>query len=69
MPEMPETVERRLVDIAEFVTRARSVVHKNDEGDAEFAPAPEAPGRFVRQLHGLAAGLAVIHGRTSITAV
>jgi hypothetical protein len=67
MPETPASVERRLIEVAEFVTRARSVVQKDEYGNAEFAPSPEAPGRFVRQLHGLSAGLAVIDGRTTIT--
>src|SRR4029453_703715 len=58
MPVMPDDVEDRLIELAQFITRARSVVHKDEDGEGEYAPAPEAPGRFVRQLHGLAAGLA-----------
>jgi hypothetical protein len=66
LPAAPEHLQQRLIDIADFVTRARSIVHKDEKGDAESAPNPEVPGRFVRQLHGLAAGLAVVHGRALI---
>jgi hypothetical protein len=67
MPETPEQLYERLGAIADFVTRARSVVHKDDAGNPEYAPQPEAPGRLVRQLHALAAGLAIVHGRREIT--
>jgi len=67
LPTTPVDVEQRLIDVAEFVTRARSVVHKTEDGESEFAPPPEAPGRFVRQLHGLAAGLAAVEGRSEVS--
>jgi DNA-binding transcriptional ArsR family regulator len=66
-PRTPDHIEHRLTDIADFITQARSVVQKDDRGEPEYAPPPEGPGRFIRQLHGLAMGLAVINGRDEIS--
>ena len=61
----------KLIETVAAIQTSRAAVSARDPHAADpqrvQAPAPEAPGRFVRQLHGLAAGLAVIHGRTSIT--
>ncbi|MGB2713501.1 MAG: hypothetical protein WBC51_04935 [Vicinamibacterales bacterium] len=69
-PTLSPDSRQQLVEIAEFSTRARSAVVRNGyTRQFEYTPDdPEGPGRFVKQLHGLARGLAVIERRTEISA-
>jgi hypothetical protein len=66
-PEIPEWILDAITQHADFVTRARSaVVRDNYSREIESTPEPEMPGRFGRQLASLACGLAKIHGRVVV---
>jgi hypothetical protein len=67
-PALPERYKQQLARIADFSTRARTPVVRGFSRQFEYAPEdPEGPGRFVKQLCGLAAGLALIDGRNEVS--
>lgn len=62
----PETVNS-LVELADFVTRARSGVFRDGfKRELEYVPEPEAPTRFAKQMLALASGLAVVLGHDEV---
>jgi DeoR-like helix-turn-helix domain len=66
-PDASEAVQDRLVQIADIVTRARSAVERGGyKHELDYAPEPEMPGRFARQLASLVRGLALLDRRTEI---
>jgi hypothetical protein len=66
-PAIGGEVTEPLVQLADFVTRARSGVFRDGiKRELEYVPEPEAPTRFVKQMVALASGLAVVHGRDAI---
>jgi hypothetical protein len=61
VPEMPQAVEDRIVNVADIVTWARSAVHRDRfTRDIEVAPEPEGPSRFAKQLASLWRALTVM---------
>jgi hypothetical protein len=65
MPKIDQTTKDQIVDLAEFVTRARTPVERkkfsrDDRIEMKFTP--EMPPRFVKQVLGLAMGLMVVNG-------
>ena len=53
--------------MANFVTAVRSPVQRDrDKRDLEYAPEPEMPARFARQLAALAEGVAAVCGKSRV---
>ena len=58
---------QELAQLADFVTRCRTGVERDPSGrELLYAPEPEMPARFVRQLLSLARGCALINGRDHV---
>lgn len=67
-PEVPEEQQETLARLADYVTRARSGVERDRyRRELDYAPEPEMPARFAKQLFSLARGLAVVRGRNEVT--
>jgi IclR helix-turn-helix domain len=66
--DIPEPIESRLAALAAFTARARSGVMWSPQGEIEYIPAPEGPGRIAKQLATLAKGLAIVRETTIVTA-
>lgn len=63
-PTVNKTVQRAIVELAEFATRARSAVKRNQysrDKDQETPPTLEMPTRFAKALICVAYGLLLIH--------
>jgi hypothetical protein len=58
--ELPDTLTEHLVVLADMVTRARSGVPRDYNGNLSFIPEPEAPTRLAKQLAQLGAALLAI---------
>jgi hypothetical protein len=68
-PEVPESLNDRLIHLADFVTRCRSgVVRDGYRRELEYAPEPEMPARFAKQLFELLRGVALVLGHQEATA-
>ena len=58
-PQVPRRVQTKVAQLADFTTRARSgVLRDGYRRELDYAPEPEAPTRFARQLLSLARGVA-----------
>jgi DeoR-like helix-turn-helix domain len=67
-PGVPISLQTRLVHLADFVTRCRSgVVRDGHRRELEYAPEPEMPARFVKQLFELLRGVALVLGHQEAT--
>jgi len=67
-PAVPESLRARLSEFADFVTRCRSgVVRDGYRRELEYAPEPEMPARFVKQLFELLRGAAQVLGHQEVT--
>jgi hypothetical protein len=67
-PGVSDPLQARLVRLADFVTRARSgVVRDGYRRELEYAPEPEMPARFVKQLFELLRGVALVLGHEEAT--
>src|SRR6266516_1232878 len=61
-PTMDADVLDTLSTVADFITRARSPVHRDGRGrELQYAPVAEAPTRFVKVLASLGSGIALAH--------
>jgi hypothetical protein len=61
-------VLERIAAVADFITRARSGVHRDGwKRELEYAPEPEAPTRFSKVLWALASGIARAHDSATVT--
>jgi hypothetical protein len=59
VPEVPPSARLKLSRLADFTTRARSgVLRDGQRRDLDYAPEPEVPTRFARQLLSLLRGIA-----------
>jgi hypothetical protein len=58
--ELPESLTEHLVVLSDMVTRARSGVPRDYNGNLSFIPEPEAPTRLAKQLAQLGASLVAI---------
>ncbi len=58
--ELPESLTEQLVVLSDIVTRARSGVPRDYNGNLSFIPEPEAPTRLAKQLAQLGAALLAI---------
>ena len=68
LPEVPDDARWWLAKVAAFVTRARSPVLRDGyKRELDYAPEPELPMRFAKQLHNLAQGIALVSGRPAVT--
>jgi hypothetical protein len=68
-PEVPSATRSKLARLADFTTRARSGVLRDGYGrDLDYAPEPEAPTRFARQLLSLLRGIAATRGESCAAA-
>jgi hypothetical protein len=68
-PEVPASLKARLIHLADFVTRCRSgVVRDRYRRELEYAPEPEMPARFVKQIFELLRGVALVLGHHEATA-
>ena len=66
-PTVSESQMTTLAALSDFVTRARSAVQRDGyKRELNYAPEPEGPGRFARQLFSLLRGLAMVAGRPTI---
>ena len=56
------------MDLADFVTRARTPVERDGSSTREilYRPQPEMPPRFVRQIFSLARGMALVSGHQDV---
>jgi hypothetical protein len=62
-PAVSALLEARFIHIADFVTRCRSgVVRDGYRRELEYAPEPEMPTRFAKQLFELLRGIALVMG-------
>jgi hypothetical protein len=69
VPDLAPEVQDWLVDLADFVTHARSPVLRDGyRGTLLSAPAPEVPARLALQLHALLQGLVLIAGGGAVMA-
>jgi hypothetical protein len=67
-PDVPDEAIKRLVNLANFVTRCRSgVVRDRYRRELEYVPEPEMPARFVKQLFELLRGVALVLGHQEAT--
>jgi hypothetical protein len=67
-PDVPEALKPRLIELADFVTRCRSGVVRNGyRRELEYAPEPEMPARFVKQLFELLRSVALVLGHEEAT--
>ena len=62
-PEM----RQRLQNLVAFITKARAGVVRDRSGTVLQQPAPEGPGRLIKQLAALACGLAALRGTSKVT--
>jgi hypothetical protein len=63
-PAVPDEAESWLAKVADVVTRARSPVLRDGyRRELDYAPEPEGPARFAKQLKALTQGVALINGR------
>jgi hypothetical protein len=70
VPTLTETDHQTLATLADYITRARSGVERDGyRRELEYAPAPEMPARFGRQLASLARGLALVRHQATVTEV
>lgn len=66
-PTVSEDIRKRLAKLADFTTRARSgVIRDGYKRSLDYAPEPEAPTRFARQLLSLARGGAATRGTMEV---
>ena len=66
-PTVSESQMTTLAALSDFVTRARSAVQRDGyKRELNYAPEPEGPGRFARQLFSLLRGLAMVAGRPTV---
>jgi DeoR-like helix-turn-helix domain len=66
---VPECLEKRLIHLADFVTRCRSgIVRDGYRAELIYAPEPEMPMRFVKQLFELLRGVVLVLGRQEAAA-
>ena len=64
LPTVPLKMQEDLAALADFVTRCRSgVVRDGYRRELEYAPEPEMPARFAKQLFTLLQGVALVCGR------
>jgi len=67
-PNVPAVLRKRVVLLADFVTRCRSgVVRDGYRHELEYAPEPEMPARLAKQLFGLLRGVAAVLGHQEAT--
>jgi hypothetical protein len=67
-PIVPEVLRLQLATMADFVTRCRSgVVRDGYRRELEYAPEPEMPARFTKQLFALLRGVALVCGHEVAT--
>lgn len=69
VPVIAEDVRRSFVQLAEFATRARSSVERNEfsrEKEIRMVHFAEMPGRFATQLLVLAAGLMIVNSQPEL---
>lgn len=57
----------RLQNLVALVTKGRAGVLRDRDGDVLQRPAPEGPGRLMKQLSALACGLAALRGTATLT--
>ena len=66
-PTVSEDIRNRLAKLANFTTRARSgVIRDGYKRSLDYAPEPESPTRFARQLYSLARGIAATRGSKEV---
>ncbi len=64
----PKVFKDWLAAVADFTTRARSaVVRDGSRRELEYAPEPEGPARFAKQLFALLQGITLVHGKEQPT--
>jgi hypothetical protein len=67
-PPVPPVLRAQLARMADFVTRCRSgVVRDGYRRELEYAPEPEMPARFAKQLFELLRGVALVCGHEEAT--
>jgi hypothetical protein len=67
-PPVPPGLRAQLAQMADFVTRCRSgVVRDGYRRELEYAPEPEMPARFAKQLYELLRGVALVCGHEEAT--
>jgi hypothetical protein len=67
-PEVGDGVVKWLARVADVVTRARSsVIRDGYKRELDYAPEPEGPARFARQLYALLQGITLINGHSAPT--
>ena len=66
--DISDAIERQLVDLAEFVVRARTHVDRDRDKEITAEPEPESPTRLAQQLAQLAKGSARLSGRGAVSA-
>ena len=62
-PSIPDGAVSWLAKLADMVTRARSpVLHDGYKRELNYAPEPEGPARFMKQLYALTQGITLVNG-------
>jgi hypothetical protein len=61
-----EAREEQMISLAEFVSRARSEVSRDERGVIEYVPAPEVPTRVAKALKKLGIGISMARGVTTL---
>lgn len=64
---LPDALEQRIADLADFCAIARSSVLRNSRGEIDYIPEPEGPGRLAKQLVLFAKALAIVRGKNKVS--
>jgi hypothetical protein len=69
-PAFPLEIKEALAQLADFVTMARSPIERSRDlgGELDYAPEPEMPARFAKQLQSLSYGVALVRGHATVQA-